>query len=47
MDSSDVEIRLPEEQALCPSASLRVEIVSLDLAADLQMRMIARDPVEV
>lgn len=30
IENSDVEIRLPEEQVICPSVSLRAEIVSLD-----------------
>lgn len=47
IESSDVEIRLPEEQVICPSVSLRAEIVSLDLTADMQIRMVAWDPVGV
>lgn len=46
MDNNDIEIRLPEEQVICPSTSLRVEIVSLVLTADLQMRTFAWDPAE-
>lgn len=46
MDSSEIDLRSSEKQVIWPSTSLRLENVSLDLAADLQIRAVAWDPLE-
>lgn len=46
MDSSEIDFRSPLKQVIWPFTSLRIENVSLDLAADLQIRVVAWDPLE-
>ena len=46
MDSSEIDFRSSEKQVIWPSTFLRLENVSLDLAADLQIRAVAWDPLE-